>query len=224
MAVIAATDNSAALAAQLSGTKTATATSSSTELSDRFLKLLVTQLKNQDPLNPMQNAELTTQLAQMSTVEGVNKLNDSMTGLLTQTRATQALQGASLIGRQVLAEGKLLNLGAAGAAGGVNLAGTADSLKIDILNASGGVVRSLDLGAQPAGLTRFAWDGQDAAGNALAQGAYGFKVSASAAGKSVETTAYSLAEALSVSLAANGLDVELTGLGNLGLDKIKQIF
>lgn len=223
MATIAATDN-AALAAQLSGTKTTAAAGTAAELSDRFLKLLVTQLKNQDPMSPMENAELTSQLAQMSTVEGVNKLNTSMDGLLTQMRATQALQGASLIGRQVLAEGNLLALGAAGAAGGVNLAGTADSLKIDILDASGGIVRSLDLGAQPAGLARFAWDGQDSAGNALAEGFYSYKATASAAGKSVDATQYSLAEVLSVSLASSGVDVELTGLGNLGMDKIKQIF
>lgn len=223
MATIAATDN-AALAAQLSGTKTTAAAGTAAELSDRFLKLLVTQLKNQDPMSPMENAELTSQLAQMSTVEGVNKLNTSMDGLLTQMRATQALQGASLIGRQVLAEGNLLALGAAGAAGGVNLAGTADSLKIDILDASGGIVRSLDLGAQPAGLARFAWDGQDSAGNALAEGFYSYKATASAAGKPVDATQYSLAEVLSVSLASSGVDVELTGLGNLGMGKIKQIF
>ncbi|MDO9224430.1 MAG: flagellar hook assembly protein FlgD [Pseudomonadota bacterium] len=223
MATIAATDN-AALAAQLSGTKTTTAADTAAELSDRFLKLLVTQLKNQDPMSPMENAELTSQLAQMSTVEGVNKLNTSMDGMLTQMRATQALQGASLIGRQVLAEGDLLALGAAGAAGGVNLASTADSLKIDILDAAGGVVRSLDLGAQPAGLTRFGWDGQDSAGNALTEGFYSYKATASAAGKSVDATQYSLAEVLSVSLASSGVDVELNGLGNLGLDKIKQIF
>lgn len=223
MATIAATDN-AALAAQLSSTKTTTAADTAAELSDRFLKLLVTQLKNQDPMSPMENAELTSQLAQMSTVEGVNKLNTSMDGMLTQMRATQALQGASLIGRQVLAEGDLLALGAAGAAGGVNLASTADSLKIDIFDASGGIVRSLDLGAQPAGLTRFGWDGQDSAGNALAEGFYSYKATASAAGKSVDATQYSLAEVLSVSLASSGVDVELNGLGNLGLDKIKQIF
>ena len=222
MATTAAIDN-AALAAQLSGTK-AGAAGSAAELSDRFLKLLVTQLKNQDPLNPMENAELTSQLAQMSTVEGVNKLNASMDGLVSQMRASQALQGAALIGRQVLAEASQLNLGEAGAAGGVDLAATVDSLKIDILNASGSVVRSLDLGAQPAGMTRFYWDGQDAAGNALAAGTYDYRISASAAGKSVEATGYGLAEVLSVALADDGLDVELTGLGSLGMDKIKQIF
>jgi len=224
MSTITATDNSATLAAQLSGAKTSTATSAAAETSDRFLKLLVTQLKNQDPLSPMENAELTSQLAQMSTVEGVNKLNESMDGLLVQMRSTQALQGASLIGRQVLAEGSQLNLGAAGAAGGVDLAATVDTLKVDILNASGSVVRSLDLGAQPAGLVRFGWDGKDASGNALSEGSYSYKVTASAAGKTVEATQYSLAEVLSVSLASSGVDVELAGLGSLGLDKVKQIF
>jgi len=198
--------------------------SSAAEIGDRFLKLLVTQLKNQDPLNPMDNAEITSQMAQLSTVEGINKMNDSIASLTAQFNATQALQGASLIGRQVLAEGDQLELGDSGAAGGVDLTTKADKVTIDVLNGDGKVVRSLDLGSLDAGLSRFTWDGLDASGNSMALGTYSFEVTATAAGNNVDATPYSLAQVLSVSMAASGLDVELSNLGNLGLDKIKQIF
>ncbi|MDP2432473.1 MAG: flagellar hook assembly protein FlgD [Pseudomonadota bacterium] len=211
-------------AVQSSTTSTATSGNSAAEIGDRFLKLLVTQLKNQDPLNPMDNAEITSQMAQLSTVEGINKMNDSIASLTAQFNATQALQGASLIGRQVLAEGDQLELGDSGAAGGVNLTAKADKVTIDVLNGDGKVVRSLDLGSLDAGLSRFAWDGLDASGNQMAQGTYSFAVAATAAGNNVDATTYSLAQVLSVSMAAGGLDVELSNLGNLGLDKIKQIF
>jgi len=198
--------------------------SSAKEIGDRFLKLLVTQLKNQDPLNPLENAEITSQMAQLSTVEGISKMNDSIAALATQFRASQALQGATLIGRQVLAEGAQLALGASGAAGGVDLASAANAVKIEVLGSGGQVLRTLDLGQQDAGMVRFAWDGLDVAGNSLAEGAYRFAVTATAAGKEVEATPYSLAQVLSVSMADSGLDVELSVLGNQSLDKIKQIF
>jgi len=201
-----------------------TASSGVKEMSDRFLKLLVTQLKNQDPMNPMENAELTMQLAQMSTVEGVNKLNDSLDALNAQYRASQVIQGAGLVGRQVLAEGDLLSLTSAGAAGGVGLETAADSVKVQILDAGGGVVRSLDLGDQPSGLARFAWDGRDANGVLLPHGEYSFQVQATAAGKAVATTAYALGGVMSVALNGDTLDVEISGLGNRGMDQIKQIF
>src|SRR6187402_1594564 len=75
---------------------------SAADSEQRFLKLLVTQLNNQDPLNPMENAELTSQLAQMSTVSGIEKLNSTLSGLVSQTGSNQVLQAASLIGYNVL--------------------------------------------------------------------------------------------------------------------------
>jgi flagellar basal-body rod modification protein FlgD len=217
MSVAAVQNTSTSSTSSLSG-------STAAEIGDRFLKLLVTQLKNQDPLNPMENAEITSQMAQLSTVEGISQMNDAMATLATQFRATQALQGASLIGRQVLAEGARLDLGAAGAAGGVDLASKADKVTINVIDGAGKVVRAIDLGSQEAGLARFAWDGLDATGNPMAQGTYKFEIAATAAGKPVDATAYSLAQVLSVSMADSGLGVELSTLGNLGLDKIKQIF
>lgn len=216
--------SSASLVATLNGTASTAPTDATAELADRFLKLLVTQLKNQDPMNPMDNAELTTQLAQMSTVEGINKMNASLTGLVADFKANQVLQGASLVGRQVLAEGKALNLGASGAAGAVELNGAADSVKINVFDANGVLVKTLDLGSQDAGLVRFAWDGANTAGVAQPLGDYTFSVAANAGASTVAAAQYTLGGVLSVSLNGSKLDVEIEGLGERGLDQIRQIF
>lgn len=210
-------------AASINGSQ-ATSTSKVQEMSDRFLKLLVTQLKNQDPMNPMENAELTTQLAQMSTVEGVNQLNDSLDALNAQFRATQVIQGAGMVGHQVLAEGDYLPMSGSAAVGGMELASKADSVKVDIFDADGNLVKTLDMGAQDAGLVRFAWDGKNTEGTALADGDYSFQVTATAAGKDVAATTYSLGQVLSVALKNDAMEVEVSGLGNLGMGQIRQIF
>ncbi len=217
-------DSNASLIASLNGTKTTKSTDATTEASDRFLKLLVTQLQNQDPMNPMENAELTTQLAQMSTVEGINKMNTSLDGLLAQYKANQVLQGASLVGRQVLAEGDSLQLGSSGAAGAVELDGAADSVQIKVYGSNGTLMQTLDLGEQDAGLVRFVWDGTDANGEAQTLGDYTFTATANAADVPVAVTQYTLGSVLSVSLNENDMDVEIDGLGERGLNQIRQIF
>lgn len=225
MAVTAVQNESAAsVYASLNGAAATTKANATSEMSDRFLKLLVTQLKNQDPMNPMENAELTTQLAQMSTVEGVNNLNTTLDGLVSQFKTNQVMQGASLVGRQVLAEGDGLTLGASGAAGGVGLDAAADGVKVKIFASNGALVQTLSLGQQDAGLVRFVWDGKSAAGEAQAAGEYSFKVEAMAADKSVAATPYALGSVLSVALNDSDMDVEVSGLGTRGLDQIRQIF
>ena len=116
--------------------------SSSTDIQDRFLKLLVTQLKNQDPLNPMDNAQLTSQLSQISTVSGIEKLNTTMQSLSDSLFASQSMQATSLIGHSIYAEGSRLGFdGSTPAAGGINLAQAADSVKINVVGPSGNVAR-----------------------------------------------------------------------------------
>ena len=217
-------DSNASLIASLNGATTSKAASATTEASDRFLKLLVTQLQNQDPMNPMENAELTTQLAQMSTVEGINKMNASLDGLVAQFKASQVLQGASLVGRQVLAEGDVLNLGSGGAAGAIELDGAADSVKVKVFSGNGALLQTLDLGKQDAGLVRFAWDGMNADGVAQALGEYTFSATANAGAASVAATQFTLGSVLSVSLNESDMDVEIDGLGERGLSQIRQIF
>lgn len=208
-----------------SSSKTSTAAEdSAAEISDRFLTLLVTQLKNQDPLNPMENAELTTQLAQMSTVEGINQLNTTVDALSTMMLSNQVLQGASLVGREVLAEGDALTLTESGALGAVDLESKVDTLKVSVYDSDGLLVRTLSVGAQDAGLVYFTWDGTDNNGAALATGDYTYKVTATAAGEDVDNTAYALGSVLSVSLNDSSLQADISGLGTRNLDQIKQYF
>lgn len=210
--------------ATLDAKSAATKSSSIGELEDRFLTLLVTQLKNQDPMNPMENAELTTQLAQMSTVEGINKLNASFESLLSGYQASQTLQAAALIDRTVLVEGNLLALGENGAAGRVNLAVAADTLKIRVTDADGNLVKVLDLGANPAGDVDFAWDGTDSAGNALATGNYHYSIDAASGGSAVAATTYALGLVGSVALSGGSAKVEVLGIGSRDMSQIVQIF
>lgn len=194
------------------------------ELQDRFLTLLVTQLKNQDPMNPMENAELTSQLAQLSTVEEIGKLNQSMTDLLASFKTNQSIQAASLVGKNVLAEGNSIQLGGEGALGGMDLAATADKVVVEIRDADGNLVRAMELGEQPAGLSHFIWDGLNQSGEAVAEGMYQFSVTASKGDEDVEVTAYALAQVLSVTLNGSGAQVEVSSEGVLDLDQIRQIF
>jgi flagellar basal-body rod modification protein FlgD len=127
----------------------ASASTSSADTEQRFLKLLVTQLNNQDPLNPLDNAELTSQLAQMSTVSGIERLNTALQSLVAQSGSSQTLQAASLIDRTVLVPGKELSIKDGVATPfGINLESGADSVKATVVDAAGNVVRTFDLGAQ----------------------------------------------------------------------------
>jgi flagellar basal-body rod modification protein FlgD len=134
---------------------------------DRFLKLLVAQMQNQDPLNPMDNAQVTSQMAQIQSVNGIEKLNRTVESLGGQFGQLAALQGASLVGRDVIVAGDRLAANDAGLVqGGFELAGPADSVKVEVLNAAGRVIDTIDLGAQGSGRHGFEWtpaEGVDAA-------------------------------------------------------------
>ena len=125
--------------------------------SDRFLKLLVTQMQNQDPLNPMDNAQITSQMAQISTVDGIAKLNSTVNGLNRQFVQLQALQGASLVGRVVTVPGDEITVYEGTAVGSFDLSGAADRVDVEILSAGGRVVDTVKLGAQTGGRHDFDW-------------------------------------------------------------------
>ena len=125
---------------------------------DRFLKLLVAQMQNQDPLNPMDNAQVTSQMAQIQSVNGIEKLNRSVEGLGAQFGQMAALQGASLVGRDVIVPGNRMAANDEGLMqGGFELAGPADTVQVEVLNAAGRVIDTVDLGAMGSGRHGFEW-------------------------------------------------------------------
>lgn len=219
----AASDYSALISNLNAGGKAATA-SATQEMGERFLKLLVTQLQNQDPMNPMENAELTMQLAQMSTVEGITRMNTTLESLASQFRANQVLQGSALVGRQVMAEGSGLTLTSSGAAGGFELEASASQVNVQVLDAAGAQVDLIELGRQDAGFHRFVWDGLSTQGAPQAQGQYSFRIQAQAGDNAVAAKSYALGSVLSVALEQDGMDLEISGLGMRAMDQLKQIF
>lgn len=202
----------------------ASATGSSADSEQRFLKLLVTQLNNQDPLNPLDNAQLTSQLAQMSTVSGIEKLNTAFQSLLAQSGSSQVLQSASLIGRTVLVPGNALAMQqGAEAPFAVDMAAAADSVKVDITNAAGDTVRSYDLGALPPGVKTLSWDGKTDAGQAVADGIYSVNVVSTAAGAKVASTALTYAAVSSVAQSGTGVSLDLGAGRKASLSDVRLI-
>ena len=198
---------------------------SASDTEHRFLSLLVAQLKNQDPLNPMDNAEITTQLAQISTVNGIEQLNRSMKSLSTGFEGLQSVQATTLAGRQVMLDGSTLNLDNGQATGGFELDQPADRLAVTIVDAAGALVRSVDLGAQPAGVQTFSWDGKTDNGASAAAGSYIFKLKAVAQDREINAHTLSVGTVRGVTPAANGVGTVLGvgGIGNVALADVKKI-
>lgn len=208
-----------------SGTSTATTTKSAVQESeDRFLKLLVTQMRNQDPLNPLDNAEVTSQMAQLSTVSGIEKLNTALQAMSNSFAASQSLQAAGMIGRSVLAPGSSLLLQGGAAAGGFELKQSVDHAVVTIKGAAGNVLASMDMGAQQSGNVMFQWDGVTSSGSNAADGSYTFEVSATQGGQKVDVVNLALGRVGSVSLGASGVMLNTDVLGSLDVATVKQIF
>ncbi|NDY89959.1 flagellar hook assembly protein FlgD [Ideonella livida] len=198
----------------LSSTSTSTRSSSSTsalggttaqEASDRFLKLLVTQMQNQDPLNPTDNAQITSQMAQISTVSGIENLNTTVGGLNTQFLQLQALQGASLVGREVALASDALRQSGGKADAGFELAAAADKVTVDIYDAGNVKIGTLNLGAQAAGRHDFEWT----VPSAYQDDSLHFTVTATAAGKELSTNTLSYQKVNAVSQQNGTLALEL---------------
>ncbi len=218
MATTSATSASPAssIYAQLNGASN-TATSTAQETSDRFLKLLVAQMKNQDPLSPMDNAQVTSQMAQINTVTGIEKLNTSVGALGTQFMQSQVLQGAALIGKSVQVEGNKLTLESGKASGRFELASAADSVKVEVLSASGRVVDTIDLGAGSKGAQGFAWTAPAALAN---ETGLSFRVSATRGGSAVTATTQMLDQVKSVSTSGGELSLTLKSGTTVSYDKV----
>ncbi|MEO8836281.1 MAG: flagellar hook capping FlgD N-terminal domain-containing protein [Caldimonas sp.] len=190
-----------------------------TVTADRFLKLLVAQMQNQDPLSPMDNAQVTSQMAQINTVTGIDKLNTTVQGLSSQFMQLQAVQGASLVGRDVIVAGNKLSIDEAAAVGqgGFELTGAADAVKVEVLSPSGAVMQTLNLGAEGAGVHSFDWpSGAATSGSGLT-----FRVSASAGGVATTATPLMRDRVDAVSTSGTTFNLELENSGTVPYSSVK---
>ena len=205
----------------VASTPAASIAADATITADRFLKLLVAQMKNQDPLNPMDNAQVTSQMAQINTVTGIDKLNTTVAGLSTQFMQLQAVQGASLVGHDVIVSGNKLEINGTTAIGqgGFQIATPADAVKVEILSPSGAVVQTLNLGAQGAGMHSFDWP----AGTATDSSALTFRVSATSGGVAMASTALMRDRVDAVSTDGGTFNLELEKSGLVPYSSVKAL-
>ena len=196
----------------------------SEELSEsRFLTLLTAQLKNQDPMNPLDNAQVTSQLAQISTVDGIERLNTMLGQIMEGQQSAEALQSASLVGRGVLIPGKGMTLSDAGAIGGFSLDAPADKVTLSIRDANGLEVASVPLGSFDAGTHNFQWDGTATDGSRAVNGKYTVSLEAVTGTEAVPSQVLEFGAVTSIVRGPRGSDLQIGELGIFKMSEIKQI-
>lgn len=186
---------------------------------DRFLKLLVAQLNNQDPMNPMDNAQMTSQMAQINTVSGIQQLNETMKSMAGQFTSMQVMQGAAMIGHGVMVKSNTLSIDEGKARGAVDLEGNASNLSIQILSPGGQVLDTINLGSKAAGRHSFEWDASSYNGVANPN----FKVVATSGKQSVASTALAQDTITSIGTSGGVMSVQLKGRDAIGYDAIQAI-
>lgn len=201
------------------GSNGVAATKPDTAASDRFLKLLVTQMQNQDPLNPMDNAQVTSQMAQINTVSGIEKLNSTVSAFGGHFMQMQSLQAATLVGHDVWLEGNAVRMEGGTGSGAFNLAGPADTVKVEILNPAGKVIDTMNLGAMSAGRQDFDWTKEGTADDAQLT----FRVTAMSGAKAVAATSLMRDHVESVGIDGDTLTLALTRGGDTPYSKVLAI-
>lgn len=201
-------------------------TGASTLGKDSFLQLLVTQMQNQNPLDPQDNSEFVAQLAQFSSLETMQNLSTSVDAIGGMYQSSQALQASSLVGRSVIVDGGSTNVDTTkGMTGTVVVPSTSSLTTVNVYDGSGSIVRTIDLGDQKAGNASFTWDGKDDSGQTLATGNYSFKASGSIDGANTGLTTYLPATVTSVTMgtAGSSMTLNLADGTNIALSKVQQI-
>ena len=217
MATPAVNASSNAFTALNASSSAKTSTANEAGSADRFLKLLVTQLQNQDPLNPLDNAQITSQMAQISTVNGIQKLNTTVEGLNSQFVQLQALTGATLVGNDVTVKGNQITLAEGRGVAGFEIASTADNVKVELLSPAGRVLDTLSLGPQAVGRHSFNWTAKDLADG----GGYQFRVVATQGTTAVASTPLMRDRVLAVQTSGTTLMLETKHNGLVAYSDVK---
>lgn len=233
MSTVGSTNNSSSVTDNLSITKKTETKKNTNELGQAaFLELMITQMNNQNPLSPQDNSEFVAQLAQFSSVEGLERLNTSFNSFMSNN----ALQASSLVGRSVTVESEKSTLVKGGiVAGSAELAYSTKNLSISIYDEKGAIVQKIPVGEVPKGEMVFRWDGQNIEVNgelldweagetaAAAAGEYRFEITADQNGKNEALKTSLSANVNSVTIGENGaLILNLAGIGAVDAKSVKQ--
>ena len=189
-----------------------------------FLTLFTTQLKNQNPLDPMKNENFVAQLAQFSQLEATTNMSTTLKDYVNSTSGERMMASASLIGRKVAVPGATAVLsGGQLVSASVQLDQGADGMVVNVLNSKGEVVRTANYGPQTAGTVSMTWDGLDDAGNALPDGNYQFRANAVVGGKNTSPTVAVYATVQSVTQTGTDLQLQVSGGQSVSLSNVQRI-
>jgi len=190
-----------------------------------FLKLMTAQLANQDPFNPVDNTQMVAQMAQFSSVAGISQMNTTLSAIAAKLGGTSATDALSYVGRTVLTEGATAYPRTTGGiAGAVELDKPATDVNVTISDAHGVTLKTLSLGAQPAGTVSYDWDGTTNSGATAGAGPYKVSVVAQNGGTTVTSRNLVWAPVESISNPSSGAPtLSVTGLGSIAVSAVRQI-
>ena len=188
-----------------------------------FLKLLMTQLQNQDPMEPMDNGEFMGQMAQFSTVQGVTEMGESIDGLVSIYQGQQMSANAGMIGKQALVNGNWAQLEGGKLAGAIDLTTAANDLRVDVKSESGELMASIGLGSKMAGTQEFSWDGIKQDGTTAPEGNYYLSASAVRDGQSTVPAMQVYGTVNSVQMKGGEVTLNVSGQGNVSFNSVKRI-
>jgi len=208
-------------------TSSAKAVKDATQLDQSsFLKLMTAQMKNQDPFEPVDNSQMVGQMAQMSTVTGIAEMNATLKALATNISGGSTADAVALVGKTVLVDGKTAYAASDGTlTANAILDDAASKVQVTVADASGSLVRTIDLGAQAAGTKEFTWDGKDADGKVVGNGPYKIAATALVDGVPRALTTQVWAPVTSVALSSTGgaPTLQIAGIGETPLSAVRQV-
>ena len=192
-----------------------------------FLTLMLAQLQNQDPTSPVDSSTFLSQLSALSEVQGITNLNTSFSTLASSLTGSQALQASSLLGHQALVPSSTATLATNGATvtGAVSVPQTSADVVVNISNSAGQLVQQVDLGAQPAGMANFTWNGTNGDGSQAAAGTYTLsaQVNGVASGTAISTYVNGTVDSVTMGSGTSGMTLNVAGLGSVPFSSVTQI-
>lgn len=192
---------------------------------DEFLKLLVAQLENQDPLSPSDNGEFVAQLAQFSSLEEAQKLSKGFENFTDTFMSSQHLQATSMVGRPVHVESEVTLLGNEGAISILaDMPGEVADASLSVYDEAGALVDNFNLGSQNRGRAEFVWTGEDANGQRFPPGVYRFEVQVNQGEELSSLPTFLSSNVNSVTIEPGGaLTLNLAGIGPTPISEVIQI-
>ncbi|MBV8617957.1 MAG: flagellar hook assembly protein FlgD [Curvibacter sp.] len=192
-------------------------TESASQQQSNFLTLLVAQLNNQDPMNPMDNAQMTTQIAEINTVAGIQQLNTTVQGLASQMTSSQMVQSNALVGQKVLVPGSAMTVSGTSATGTFDLPSSATAVTVTVTNSSGQTLTTIPMGALASGRQTFSVS--DSSGQAL-----NYSVSAVNGTTTVTPTTYTQDTVTSVGSVNGTLTVQTQNNGSVNASQVAAVY